>query len=81
MRVAYIAPYSGPTLLKQRPIVRNLSLAARVITYVPDDKAETIAVALQRGGTESFLRAHNGARRFTHPRFRGGLKITRQASH
>ena len=48
MRVAYIAPYSGPTLLKQRPVVRNLSLAARVITYVSDDKAETIAAALQR---------------------------------
>src|SRR4029077_7714680 len=30
MRIAYIAPYQGPALLKQRPIVRNLSLAANV---------------------------------------------------
>jgi glycosyltransferase involved in cell wall biosynthesis len=27
MRIAYIAPYQGPSLLKARPIVRNLSLA------------------------------------------------------
>jgi glycosyltransferase involved in cell wall biosynthesis len=30
MRIAYIANYQGPTLLKRRPIVRNLSLAANV---------------------------------------------------
>jgi glycosyltransferase involved in cell wall biosynthesis len=30
MRIAYIAPYQGPDLVKHRPIVRNLSLAARV---------------------------------------------------
>jgi glycosyltransferase involved in cell wall biosynthesis len=28
MRIAYIAPYHGPDLLKRRPIVRNRSLAA-----------------------------------------------------
>jgi glycosyltransferase involved in cell wall biosynthesis len=30
MRIAYIANYQGPTLLKRRPIVGNLSLAANV---------------------------------------------------
>jgi glycosyltransferase involved in cell wall biosynthesis len=30
MRIAYIANYQGTTLLKRRPIVRNLSLAANV---------------------------------------------------
>jgi hypothetical protein len=48
MRVAYAPPSSGPALPKQCPIVRNPGLAARVITYVPDDKAETIAAAFQR---------------------------------
>jgi glycosyltransferase involved in cell wall biosynthesis len=41
MRIAYIAPYQGPALLKRRPIVRNLSLAARV-------KVEVIAELLHR---------------------------------
>jgi hypothetical protein len=27
MRIAYIAPYKGPTLVEQRPVVRNLSLS------------------------------------------------------
>jgi hypothetical protein len=27
MRIAYIAPYKGPTLIKQRPVVKNLSLS------------------------------------------------------
>jgi glycosyltransferase involved in cell wall biosynthesis len=30
MRIAYIAPYQGPDLLKRRPIVRNRSMAAVV---------------------------------------------------
>lgn len=30
MRIAYIAPYQGPTLVKRRPIVRNLSLGGRI---------------------------------------------------
>jgi glycosyltransferase involved in cell wall biosynthesis len=30
MKIAYITPYQGPELVKRRPIVRNLSLAARV---------------------------------------------------
>jgi glycosyltransferase involved in cell wall biosynthesis len=41
MRIAYIAPYQGAALLKRRPIVRNLSLAAKV-------KIGLIAELLQR---------------------------------
>ena len=41
MRIAYIAPYQGAALVKQRPIVRNLSLAANV-------KIGLIAELLQR---------------------------------
>ena len=41
MRIAYIAPYQGPGLVKRRPSVRNLSLAARV-------KVEVIAELLHR---------------------------------
>src|SRR6266576_2831906 len=41
MRIAYIAPYQGPTVVKRRPIVLNLSLAARV-------KIELIAELLQK---------------------------------
>lgn len=40
MRIAYIAPYQGPTLLKRRPIVRNRSMSNRV-------KIELIATLLQ----------------------------------
>lgn len=41
MRIAYIAPYQGPGLVKRRPIIRNLSLAARI-------KINLIAESLQR---------------------------------
>lgn len=41
MRIAYIAPYQGPTLLKRRPIITNLSLGARA-------KVELIAELLQK---------------------------------
>ena len=41
MRIAYVAPYQGPTLLKRRPIFRNLSLGARA-------KVELIADLLQK---------------------------------
>jgi glycosyltransferase involved in cell wall biosynthesis len=41
MRIAYIAPYQGPGLVKRRPSVQNLSLAARV-------KVEVIAELLHR---------------------------------
>jgi glycosyltransferase involved in cell wall biosynthesis len=40
MRIAFIAPYQGETVVKRRPIHRNLSLAGRV-------KAELIAELLQ----------------------------------
>jgi glycosyltransferase involved in cell wall biosynthesis len=40
MRIAYIAPYQGPTLVKRRPIVRNRSLSNRI-------KIELIATLLQ----------------------------------
>jgi glycosyltransferase involved in cell wall biosynthesis len=30
LRIAYIAPYQGPEVIKRRPIVRNLSLAGQV---------------------------------------------------
>lgn len=43
MRIAYIAPYQSPALVKRRPIVRNLSLAGRV-------KVEQIAELLTRSG-------------------------------
>ena len=41
MRIAYVAPYQGPTLLRRRPVVRNLSLGAR-------SKIELIAELLHR---------------------------------
>lgn len=41
MRIAYIAPYQGPVLVKRRPIVKNLSLAGRA-------KIERIARLLRR---------------------------------
>lgn len=45
MRIAYIAPYQGPNLLKKRPCLHNLSLAARV-------KIQLIAGLLQRNSHE-----------------------------
>src|SRR2546427_11295386 len=45
MRVAYIAPYQGPELLRTRPTLRNLSLAANV-------KMELISELLLRKGHE-----------------------------
>lgn len=43
MRIAYIAPYQGASLLRQRPILRNLALAANV-------KVETISELLKSRG-------------------------------
>jgi glycosyltransferase involved in cell wall biosynthesis len=40
MRIAYVAPYQGPTLLNRRPIVRNRSMSNRI-------KIELIAALLQ----------------------------------
>ena len=45
MRIAYIAPYQGPGLLKSRPIVLNRSLANTI-------KLETISETLRASGHE-----------------------------
>jgi Glycosyl transferases group 1 len=42
MRIAYVAPFQGPTLLKRRPIVLNRSMSNRV-------KIELIATLLRSG--------------------------------
>src|SRR6266404_6449319 len=43
MRIAYVAPYQGPTVVARRPIVRNNSLAANV-------KIELVAELLKKSG-------------------------------
>ena len=43
MRIAYVTPYQGPTLLKRRPIVRNRSMSNRI-------KIELIATLLHTHG-------------------------------
>src|SRR5262249_52430435 len=45
MRIAYIAPYHGPTPLERRPIVRNRSMASAT-------KIELIAGLLRSSGHE-----------------------------
>ena len=45
MRIAYIAPYQGPALVRRRPVVQNLRLAGRV-------KMQRIAELLQSNGHE-----------------------------
>src|SRR5262245_12914165 len=45
MRIAYIAPYQGPGLLKSRPTLLNLGLAANV-------KMELVAELLQRSSQD-----------------------------
>ena len=45
LRIAYIAPYQGPTLVSRRPIHRNRSLAATV-------KIELVAELLQKNSHE-----------------------------
>src|SRR5437667_2549224 len=40
MRIAYVAPYQGPTLVNRRPIVRNRSMSNRI-------KIELIATLLR----------------------------------
>jgi glycosyltransferase involved in cell wall biosynthesis len=42
MRIAYVAPYQGPTLLARRPVVRNRSMSNRI-------KIELIASLLRSG--------------------------------
>jgi glycosyltransferase involved in cell wall biosynthesis len=43
MRIAYVAPYQGPTVVARRPITRNNSLAAKV-------KIELVAELLKKSG-------------------------------
>jgi glycosyltransferase involved in cell wall biosynthesis len=43
MRIAYVAPYQGPTVMARRPIIRNNSLAAKV-------KIELVAELLKKSG-------------------------------
>jgi len=45
MRIAYIAPYQGPSVLRQRPIVRNRSLATTT-------KVELVTSLLRSNGHE-----------------------------
>jgi len=45
MRIAYIAPYQGPKLVKARPVVKNLSLAGSI-------KIENIAVMMREQENE-----------------------------
>jgi len=51
MRIAYITPYQGPTLLKRRPIVHNLSMSNRIkielIAALLCDRAHEVEVISQ----------------------------------
>jgi glycosyltransferase involved in cell wall biosynthesis len=51
MRIAYITPYQGPTVIERRPIVRNRSVSNRV-------KIELIAQLLQARGHEVEIISH-----------------------
>jgi glycosyltransferase involved in cell wall biosynthesis len=66
MRIAYVAPYQGPTVVACRPIIRNNSLAAKV-------KIELVAELLKKSGhdvevisqgevTENSLKFYQGFR-------------------
>src|SRR4029453_3810795 len=51
MRIAYITPYQGSTLLRKRPIVRNRSVSNRI-------KIELIAQLLYAAGHEVEIISH-----------------------
>src|SRR5437870_4192674 len=51
MRIAYVTPYQGPTLIKRRPIVRNRSMSNRI-------KIELIAQLLRSKGHDVELFSH-----------------------
>ena len=51
MRIAYITPYQGPTLIKRRPIVGNRSMSNRI-------KIELVAQLLHANGHEVELFSH-----------------------
>ena len=66
MRIAYIAPYQGPELLRQRPVVTNLALAANL-------KIELIAELLEskHHDVEILSQGEAGERHFKlYPAFR-----------
>jgi len=66
MRIAYIAPYQGPALLRQRSIIDNLTLAGRV-------KIELI-VELLRGKSHEFEIISDGEVDSYKPRFYPSLE-------
>src|ERR1700736_5279165 len=51
MRIAYVTPYQGPTVLERRPIVRNRSMSNRI-------KIELIAGLLYENGHEVEVLSH-----------------------
>jgi len=60
MRIAYIAPYQGPTLAKRRPIVRNRSLSNRIkielIATLLHDRSNEVEIISQGEVVESAFR-------------------------
>jgi len=63
MRIAYIAPYQGPALLKRRPIVRNLSLGGIVkiglIAELLQRSSHTVEILSQGEVTERHLKFYS----------------------
>src|SRR5262249_44098687 len=51
MRIAYVTPYQGSTLLKRRPIVRNRSMSNRI-------KIELIATLLRASSHDVEIISH-----------------------
>src|SRR5438874_4091403 len=51
MRIAYITPYQGSTLVQRRPIIRNRSVSNKI-------KIELIARLLQKSGHEVEIMSH-----------------------
>ena len=51
MRIAYITPYQGPTVVKRRPIIRNRSVSNRI-------KIELVARLLHESGHEVEVISH-----------------------
>jgi glycosyltransferase involved in cell wall biosynthesis len=64
MRIAYIAPYQGPAVVKRRPIVRNLSLAGqvkiRLIAELLRQKSHNVEVISQGEVIEHQLKYYPG---------------------
>src|SRR5215467_9817834 len=51
MRIAYVTPYQGPTLIERRPVVRNRSMSNRI-------KIELIAQLLHANGHDVEVFSH-----------------------